>query len=464
MADPSVARVQSWLDDHRDDLVSDLCELLRIPSLEGEPAPNAPFGPENRAALDWMLGKAAAAGMRTQDIEGYCGYAEFGDGERMIMSLGHLDVVPVGPGWKFEPFGATIDDGWIYARGASDDKGPTMAMFYALRGIKECVPDLTVRFRNVFGCNEESGFKCVERYMQTEEVPWLGVAPDGGWPCIHAEKGICDLVIRVELPDHGLQLLSLDGGQRPNIVIDAATASIRVDESILAEVKDKVAAYWDRNLTCNWDSNVLLIESVGKAAHGSRPHGGDNAVTRIARLLKELAPLDQQRWYEALFESLHIGGNGIGIAGADEPSGPLTCNLGIIATSDGAVNMTFNIRYPVTWKGDDIRNRAATKIAGLPGTWSVASFHDSKPLYFPLDHPLVSNIKAAYLEETGEDKAPGVMGGGTYARAVPNTVAIGTGWEGDGPAHETDERIKIEHLLRAAKIYANLMIRLARLP
>ena len=67
-----------------------------------------------------------------------------------------------------------------------------------------------------------------------------------------------------------------------------------------------------------------------------------------------------------------------------------------------------------------------------------------------------------YRQETGDDKAPGVMGGGTYARAVPNTVSIGTGWEGDGPAHENDEKVCVGHLLKMAKIYAHILYRLAQ--
>lgn len=53
------------------------------------------------------------------------------------------------------------------------------------------------------------------------------------------------------------------------------------------------------------------------------------------------------------------------------------------------------------------------------------------------------------------------MGGGTYARAIPNTVSIGTGWEGDGKAHETDERLKVEHLFKMSRIYAHILYRLA---
>jgi ATP-binding cassette subfamily B protein len=45
-----------------------------------------------------------------------------------------------------------------------------------------------------------------------------------------------------------------------------------------------------------------------------------------------------------------------------------------------------------------------------------------------------------------------------------NTVSIGTGWEGDGYAHETDERLKVENLFRMSRIYAHILYRLATMP
>jgi succinyl-diaminopimelate desuccinylase len=223
---------QQWLAEHESDMLADLQALLRIPSLESDAEPNAPFGAENRRALDFMLDLAQKAGHTTKDLDGYCGYAEIGSGDKEVLTLGHLDVVPVGPGWTYDPFAATLaDDGYIYARGATDDKGPTMMMWYAARAVQHAWPDLPVRLRSFFGCNEESGFLCVHHYTQHEAPPTLGVAPDAGWPLINAEKGISDLIVVVSpeaWADLGVQLLAFRGGQRPNIVVDHATATVRV--------------------------------------------------------------------------------------------------------------------------------------------------------------------------------------------------------------------------------------------
>lgn len=456
----NVQVVQDWLRAHEADLLRDFVAMLQIPSLESDAKPNAPFGEENRKALDLALSLSDQYGFRTKDIEGYCGWAEIGDGKALVVSLGHLDVVPVGPGWKHEPFGAEIDEGYVYARGATDDKGPTMAAFYAARAIRECVPNLPARLRMVFGCNEESGFRCIERYNQTEEAPTLGVAPDSGWPLYHAEKGIANAFIRVPLNTGDFALLEAGGGQRPNIVIDSATARVHVGEGARKHVEEKLGDSWDANITWTWHEDVLHVHARGKAAHGAMPFWGDSAATRLFRFLMEISPLESESYFEDLFAATHPAGLGLGIHGCDEPSGDLTSNLGVMETKDGALILTVNVRRPVTWERNKLRDMFLAHFAKGKHGWTLAEFNASDPLYFPLDHVLVKTICEVYQAETGDTTPPGVMGGGTYARAVPNSVSIGTGWDGDGPAHQTDERLKVEHLYKMSRIYAHIFLRL----
>lgn len=465
MPDPMVAKLHEWLRAHEQELLHDTIQMLQIPSIESAPMADAPYGAENRQALDFALQLAGKFGMMTHELEGHIGWAEIGQGERLVMSLGHLDVVPVGPGWKHEPFGAEVDEGYIYARGSTDDKGPTMASFYAIRAINECFPNIPTRIRQVFGCNEESGFGCVHRYMETEEAPTYGVAPDSGWPLYHAEKGIANLVVSLPVNSGAqMELLRIEGGQRPNIVIDSCDASVRVRPAARKEVEAKLADSWDKNLTFAWAKDVLTVHAIGKACHGSFPFGGDNAAIRILRFLNEISPLSCQKYFQELFLTTQIAGAGLGINGEDEVSHDLTNNLGIVATTGDHIDLTFNVRYPTTWKGDKLKAMCEGHLATLESEFKLKSFSDSPSLYFPLDHPLVKTICEVYHEETGETRKPGVMGGGTYARAIPNTVSIGTGWEGDGNAHETDERLKVDHLFKMSRIYAHIIYRLAVMP
>jgi succinyl-diaminopimelate desuccinylase len=153
---------------------------------------------------------------------------------------------------------------------------------------------------------------------------------------------------------------------------------------------------------------------------------------------------------------------GLGILGCDDVSGGLTTNIGIVHTDGADLVFTVNVRYPVKWTGRELQDKWENHRAKDLPTYKLDRFSDSPPLYFPLDQKPVTTIVDVYRQETGDDKAPGVMGGGTYARAVPNTVSIGTGWEGDGPAHENDEKVRVDHLLKMAKIYAHIFYRLAQ--
>src|SRR5215204_525316 len=56
-----------------------------------------------------------------------------GESEYTLLIYGHYDVQPVDDLWSFDPWGAQIDDGRIYGRGAVDNKGAVMA---ALQGVR----------------------------------------------------------------------------------------------------------------------------------------------------------------------------------------------------------------------------------------------------------------------------------------------------------------------------------------
>ncbi len=463
--DPVVARLHAWLDAHAEEQLETTRAMLRIDSVETPAAgASAPYGAGNRAALDLALSLCREAGMATTDLEGHLGYGDFGAGERLVMAVGHLDVVPVGAAWTKDPFGAEVEDGYLYARGATDDKGPTMAAFWAMRALKETLPDVPARMRMAFGCDEESGFGCVERYVRTEEAPTFGFTPDSGWPCYNAEKGIADLRVGLTAPEGAVRLVSLRGGSRPNIVVDACSATIRVLPEARANAEGVLARSFDRNLTTAWEGDDLRVEAVGKAAHGSTPFLGDSAAVRAFRLCLALSPPETQGFYAALVETGHPAGEGLGIHGMDPVTGLLSSNLGIADGEEGRLSLLFNVRYNVDTNGAALRSRALAKFEGAVIAATVEVERDSPPLYFPLEHPMVRTILDVVETETGETRAPGAMGGGTYARAVPNTISIGTGWTGDGDAHGPDERIRVQHLTRMAKIYAHLLYRLATLP
>jgi len=462
-------QVSEWVDAHRDEIIATTQGILRIPSVEGEPAPGAPFGAETRRALDFALDVAGRHGLTTKNLDGYAAHAEWAASgvaadAPIVGALAHVDVVPEGSGWSHPPFGAEIAGGKIYARGAIDDKGPAMAALWAILAVKGCDVPLSLRLRLILGANEESGFECVKHYFAREEMPATGFTPDAMFPLVYAEKGIANAVLTAPAPPEGerLILVSLSGGQRPNMVPDeahAVLASATPWAAVVARL-NAVVGITTREL----ESGRLEVTAKGVSAHGSTPENGVNAV---AVLCDALLLLDHHENQVEIIERIHAWaddttGAKLGIAGQDDVAGPLTCNLGVAALADGRVTLTFNVRYPVTWDAARLRGLLEQNIAG--SGWALESLTDQAPLYVPQDDPLVSTLLDVYRAETGDQSAPMTMGGGTYARAMTKGVAFGPNFPdqdaGDGGAHEKDECWPVAHLIRATKIYARALARL----
>ena len=465
-------QLSAWIDAHQSEIVETTQALLRIPSLEGEAAPNAPFGLETLRALQCATEVASRFGLTTKNVDGYAAHAEWtAPGVKpdapIVGVLAHVDVVPPGTGWSHPPFGAEIADGKIYARGATDDKGPAMAALWAILALKECGAALSHRVRLILGADEESGFGCVKYYFAQEEMPVTGFTPDAMFPLVYAEKGIANAVLTRPAPPEGerLHLESLSGGERPNMVPDTAEAVLIDGPAPWAAVVARLNAIVGITTEEMEEGSRLRVIAKGVSAHGSTP---DNGVNAVAVLCDALLMLDHQEDQVAVIQQVQkwasdTKGASLGIAGQDEIAGPLTCNLGIAEIANGKASLTFNIRYPVTWNSGTLRGCLEAGIGG--SGWTIDSLSDQPPLYVPQDDPLVATLLEVYRDETGDMTAPMTMGGGTYARAMVKGVAFGAefgGRTGDGGPHEKDECWPVEHLLRATKIYAKALARLAR--
>lgn len=231
----------------KEDLIRDTQEFLRINSVMDETTagPGKPFGEGVNASLTSLLELGEKEGFTTKNLDGFAGHIEWGEGDDIIGVLCHVDVVPPGDGWTSDPFSAEIRNGRIYARGAIDDKGPTMAAFYALKIVKDMNLPLSKRVRMIIGTDEESDWRCVEHYFKHEEMPTMGFAPDADFPIINAEKGIIDASLliphRPNQAEPKAVLVSFQSGLRLNMVPDAAEAVIEgpKNEEILSSLDRK---------------------------------------------------------------------------------------------------------------------------------------------------------------------------------------------------------------------------------
>lgn len=407
-------------------MIKHLQELIAIPSVTAEAelrSDRYPFGEETAKALDYVLKLCDSFGFRTKNCDGMVGYAEIGEGKDLIGILCHLDVVPVGNDWTYPPFGGEIHDGRIYGRGVMDDKGPAMAAIYAMKDILDSGIKLNKRIRIIFGQTEEDGdWVDMEYYKSHEEMPSLGFTPDADFPAIYGEMGIALITLTMPLAAAGFT--SVSGGQAANMVPDYAEAVF----------------------------NGMHLEAFGKAAHGSTPWEGENA---ISKLMEQAAKCGCESKLLSFYQEkigMCMHGEKIDLALSDEVSGKLSMNVGRIWCDEESVKLAMDIRFPVTYQLKDIleplqRNLAAYGI-------EIDNVTDMKPVYMEKDGPLISKLMDAYRGVTGDDAEPTVMGGGTYARAMENIVAFGPVFPGrECTEHMKDEYIYIEDLEKAKEIY-----------
>ena len=397
------------------EMIEALQKLVSFQSIAKEEETEYPYGKEVHDAKEYVLALAKSFGMRVTDVPGKYAYIEIGEGPRLIGILSHLDVVPAGDGWTQDPFGGEIVDGKIYGRGTTDDKGPTIAVLYAMKALKEKTT-LSARIRLILGQTEENGeWRDIEAYTDAEEIPECGFTPDGDFPAIQNELGA--MVFQVQMPQSGF--LQGEGGTAPNMV------------PARARVKTEFGTY----------------EASGKACHGCAPWLGLNG---ISELMEKVHQAEPENRFAQMYADL-IYGEKLGIAAEDE-SGKLTLNVGLFEVRDETATLMVDIRYPAKKNPDEISGSLVRQFSSYGA--SCECVYHVRPLYTPSDSPVLGALLSAYREVTGDDSRPISIGGGTYAKAMPNMVAFGPNFPGhENREHMEDEYILVEDFLKLEEIY-----------
>ncbi len=462
------SKINSIIDQLKDDIIYSAQELIKIKSVEAKPGEGMPFGQGVADALEKSLNIANALGLNSKNIDGYAGHVEIGEGEEIMGILCHLDIVPEGSDWTYPPYNAEIHENKIYGRGAIDNKGPAVSALFALKAVKEAGVKLNKRVRLILGTDEESGWDGLEYYLKKETAPDFSFSPDASYPVIFAEKGILTFKVKMNFDkmdeDNKFKITAIKGGNAPNMVPDRCEAFIKYNDYEELEMKLQ-------NYTINNDCNIELvreddsaiIRAIGVSAHGSTPEEGVNAISHLLVFLHSLdlvqGPIGNFLDHFAKLIGTEYYGESIGCELSDDISGRLIFNVGTIDLNREYGEITVNIRYPVTMDKEDVFKGLRKAIKGT-GFELVEGEH-MPPLYVPRDDQLVQDLMKVYKEITGDDSKPIAIGGGTYARAVKRAVAFGPLFPGEKElAHQKDEYIEIDDLLKNTKIYAQTIIRL----
>ena len=474
---------------NKDKIINSICDLITYPSISAKTSdPMLPFGKDCYDALKYFLDLAKSLGFKTKNVDGYCGWAEFGEGKDLIGIIGHLDVVPAkADDWKYTPFTPTIDKNRIYGRGAIDDKGPVIASLFAMKTVfdyyKENNLTFNKRVRLIVGLNEEDSWECINYYKKHEEIPSIGFSPDADFPCIYAEKGVLSILISDFLPEYKkssfnlnlinnvntsslVQIENIDCENNAiNVVPKYCSINLKISKSLIIQdiinfLKEKIDNYnYDIDIYKIDDFNLKLT-SYGIASHSAHPENGINAITRLLVILNDLyAKLNINFSFLSTF-CKYIGdnynGTNLSINYKDE-SGSLTLNTSQIYIKDNKLNIAINLRIPVNTKIDNI----ISIFENTFGKKNINVLSKLEPLYINKDSNLVKTLTSIFNETCNTNFEPLAIGGATYARAFNNVVSFGMNFPKDKDiCHQADEFIDIDKLLLSTNIYAKAIYKL----
>ncbi len=538
------------IDSFREEMVRDLQSLIRCRSVLEDAADGAPFGEGVAKAYDTMMKMAKREGFEVCDFDGYGGHIDFCEASKdsgllandnIFGILCHLDVVSEGSGWTHEPFSGEIIDGTMYGRGTLDDKGPTIAAFYAMKALKDCGVEPAGKIRMIIGLDEETKSAGMEYYKEhVDRLPDKSIVPDSDFPLIQGEKGIMIFDIAQKITDagksakgmklsgakkmastekmasgemlpgaelkpgeHKMHLIDISGGNAANMVPDFASARItpsiiyksqnenRSANEMLGEDEkkliDSIAAILSKMADVSVEDDEIVVKCFGKSAHGAMPLKGKNAISKLMKVLgsiefdaKEIN--DLIKFYNEKIGS-EINGEKIGLGHIkDDISGDIIWNTGMIKyikageadktckvieadeadeTETDKIILTVNVRVPVTFSDRDVFDVLRPQLALMGATTENVIYKPS--LYFDSENETVKILLDVYRENTNDNETePLVIGGGTYAREIPNAIAFGALYPGDPDImHEADECVKIDRLVQTTKIYADALLRLA---
>lgn len=444
-------KLNEFIINNKDNMIEELMRFVSINSVYDEKTVTKehPFGAGVNDALSYVAKLGLKEGFKVDTCDGYCTELTIGEGGKTIGIFAHADVVPATGVWKGAPFEPYVDEGKVFGRGTSDDKGPFMAAFYAVLALRQAGLLKGYKVRFVVGGDEERGSRCLDYYFKNlkKPDPTYGFTPDADFPLIYGEKGIVDFFpeLKIEIP----HVISIKGGAATNAVCDRV--EIELDDATLVD------EYVTKNILAHkTEGNTVTI--FGKSAHGSTPEIGTNAALIALKILGNV--YNVPKLIEISEKLNDTRGKSFGGYAQTKLMGETTYCVGMISYEKGHLKWSVNFRYPETVKCEEYKD----KFDAYFGTKSTMGY-ESKFLLFDPKSPLVKTLMKAYKKESHDRKnKPMTIGGGTYAKHCKNTVAFGALFPGRKYVmHQPDEFMPVDDIVKSACIYARAIYLLGKL-
>ena len=447
--------INELINKYKEEAVKLTSDLVAFESVldEFNPDSDAPFGIENKKALEYILDLASKDGFKVKNVDNYAGHIEYGSGEELLGVLGHLDVVPVeADEWTTPPFKADIRDGRLYARGSIDDKGPVAASYIALKILKDIGFEPKCRIRIILGCDEESGSRCLHHYFKTEEKPNLGFSPDAEFPIIYGEKAMMSYDILGKLENDVIEEFVC--GERYNIVPSYAKMKLNVnlENEYLQYLKEK-----------DYKGEIVdgYYVAYGVASHAMVPQNGLNSAFILMEFLNEYTDSKLAKFFVE-YLTFDPFGKKLSYDVYDEDMKYLTSNVGVVMASNNEFKIGINCRIPLDEHIKVVEDKALE--AAQKYNYTVKVLGSSKRHYVDPNGKLVQTLLKVYQEVTGDyENKPFTIGGGTYAREIGNAVAYGPVFVGrEDVCHIADEYMILEDFYKAIEVYVKAIYELSK--
>ncbi len=464
--------LRNYLSSHKEEIVADLCSLVRIPSVRSEAEEGAPYGKNSKDAL--------VASLRLFLEEGFTGFvsednkyalAFYGENNlsRSVGLFAHTDVVPPGEGWTItEPFLPIVADGCVIGRGASDNKSGVILSLWLLKYLKEKGIRPSRPIAVFLGSSEETMMDDIRAFRDQHGSPYVSLVPDSGYPICYGEKGIARCWIDTIEPFE--DVLDIKGGKTMNVILGTAEALLKDNDALYAELETLLKD--EPDITALRENGAIRLFAKGISTHASSPAGSRNAAFMLASLLSRVQNLSaHDRSLLSRTASL-LGvtdGSQADMAGSDGNFSPLTMANGMVCVENGKLSMSFDIRYCPNFTADEIEQKLS--LCAQKNGFAIRMLSNRPGFLNPKDSPAVTAMLDIAEELSGTRPNPFLMGGGTYARELKNAYSIGihvpyvkdpyVGLPGHGGAHAADEHLPIDSFLEAIVLSTEAVVRLA---
>jgi len=374
-----------------------LQELVRIPSLSTHEEAVA-------IRLAEEMRRAGFAEVRTDRIGNVIGRVGSGRGPKLVLN-GHMDTVDVGElaRWPHPPYEGVINDGILYGRGACDMKGGLAAMVYGVKALLDAGVQLA------------------------GDLYLVGVVQEE--PC----EG---LAMRVLIEEEDLL---------PDYVVLGEPSNLQVRVGHRGRLE-------------------LQVEVQGRAAHAASPSLGTNAIHNAARLIFGLELLASRLATDPFLGQGTLTITEIMSRAASRNAVPDCCKCYIdrrLTLGETERKALAEIQNIINTEELDAQV-AVTQYQAASYTGYQCRTRNSFPAWvMPEDHPLVQATVRSVRETLGYRPRLGhwtFSTDGTYTAGVANIPTVGFGPGEERYAHTLDEQIRLNDVVDAARVYANLVV------